>query len=206
MVMNFLNAFFVAFGLIFIAELGDKTQLIILSLACKGHSPNKLALGAVLGFAVVVFLGGFLALIITQYIDLIWITLTAGVIFVIIGIIQFIGLIRNHNVKIEPESEDAKSQKILNSKMQSSVAIGFLAIFSMEMGDKTQVMTILLAATSVSLYGTLIGSWIALSLLAIIGAVAGEWLAKKVPKRKLEWVATSAFIIIGIIMIISVVI
>ncbi len=50
--LNFLTALMIAFGFIFINEIGDKTQIIILCLATKAHySPKKLALGAVSGLS-----------------------------------------------------------------------------------------------------------------------------------------------------------
>lgn len=198
MAWEWFTAFGIAFGLIFVAELGDKTQLIILSLASKGYSPKKLALGAVCGFAVIVFVGGLLALLLAQYIDLMWITLISGIVFVVIGLFQIISLIRNG----EPE-ECCDDEKVMKRTFSNAFAAGFIAIFTMELGDKTQVMTILLAASSSSVVGTLIGSWVALSILAIIGAFAGEWLQKRVPKRKIDWIAALLFTAIGIFMVIS---
>ena len=198
MAWEWLTAFSIAFGLIFVAELGDKTQLIILSLASKGYNSKKLALGAVCGFAVIVFVGGVLALLLAQYIDLMWITLISGIVFVIIGLFQIISLIRNNE-----QEESCEDEKVMKKSFSNAFAAGFIAIFTMELGDKTQVMTILLAASSSSVFGTLVGSWVALSLLAVIGAFAGEWLQKRVPKRKIDWIAAVLFTAIGIFMVIS---
>jgi putative Ca2+/H+ antiporter (TMEM165/GDT1 family) len=198
MAWEWLSAFGMAFGLIFVAELGDKTQLIILSLASKGYSSKKLALGAVCGFAVIVFVGGILALLLAQFIDLIWSSLISGIVFGIIGLFQIFLLIRNR----DPE-ECCDDEKVMERTFSNAFAAGFIAIFTMELGDKTQLMTILLAASSSSIVGTLIGSWVALSLLAIIGAFAGEWLQKRVPKRKIDWTAAILFLMIGLLMIVS---
>jgi putative Ca2+/H+ antiporter (TMEM165/GDT1 family) len=203
-IIDFLNAMFTAFGVIFIAELGDKTQLIILTLATQKHAPKKLAIGATMGFAIIVFLGGFISTILTQLIDLNILVIIAAFIFIAIGGVQLITLIR-HAVKKKgimnntTDNDEIDTSRI-ESKTKNTFLMGFLAIIMMEMGDKTQLMTVLLASTSSSFFGTLIGSWLALSILAIIGAFMGEFVAKKVPKYIIEWVSAFLFTIIGVLM------
>lgn len=207
MVIESISALLSAFGIIFLAELGDKTQLIILTLATQKHSPKKLALGATLGFAVIVFLGGFISSILTEFIDMNLLVWIAACVFIILGVIQIISLIkrkiksRTNNEKLDANSETEElNTSRIESKTKNTFFMGFLAIVLMEMGDKTQIMTVLLASTSVSFYGTLIGAWLALSILAVIGAFMGEWVAKRIPKHILDWVSSILFIMIGIFM------
>ena len=202
-----LSTFFVAFGLLFIAELGDKTQLIILTLASQGRSSKKLAIGATGGFGVIVLLGGLIAVLLNNTMELSWISLISGGIFIIIGAFQCISLFRDSKKQgalAEPEGEtDEKFDKITGKNQKSDLWIGFIAIVSMELGDKTQVMTIVLAASSLFPVATLLGAWAALSLLAVIGAFAGIWLSKKVPKKTIDWIASLLFLVIGLVMVIS---
>lgn len=202
MVMEWLSAFFIAFGIVFIAELGDKTQLIILTLATKGYKTKWLAFGAVLGFGVIVFLGCIIALLISKYLDLKWISVASGIIFAVLGTFQLRKLILDRKKGIGEDPSDEKEEM---PKMQpnNSFLMGFVAIVTMELGDKTQLMTIMLAAQSVSVVGTLLGSWVALSSLAVFGAFAGEWLSKKISKEKVDWIAAILFLIIGIVIIIT---
>jgi putative Ca2+/H+ antiporter (TMEM165/GDT1 family) len=186
-----LTAFLISFGILFIAELGDKTQLVILTLACRGCNSKQLAAGAVTGFAVIVFLGGLLAVLLAEVLDFFWISLISGIAFILIGALQIFALIRK-----KEEKEEAPK-----ARSDNPFVAGFLAIVIMEMGDKTQLMTIMLAATSVSVVGTLVGAWAALSTLAIIGAFAGDWLSKKVPKEKMDWIAAILFILIGLLIL-----
>ncbi len=202
--LDFITALMIAFGFIFINELGDKTQIIILCLATKAHySPKKLALGAVSGFAVIVALGGIIALLLSTFIQLDWITLVSGCVFVILGTVQIVKWIKEQKGKHEKDlaCDDEQSKKF--EKTSSSFFAGFLAIVSMELGDKTQVATILLASTSASFIGTLFGSWAALSVLAVIGALAGQWIAKKVPTHIMEIISSIAFVVIGAIMLVG---
>ncbi len=202
--LNFLIALGIAFGFIFINELGDKTQIIILCLATKAHySSKKLAMGAVTGFAAVVTLGGIIALLLSTFIQMDWITFASGSVFVILGTVQIIKWSREQQEKhardLECDDEEAKKYE----KTTNSFLTGFLAIVSMELGDRTQVATILLASTSASFAGTLVGSWAALSLLAVIGALAGQWIAKKVPVHVMEILSAIVFVIIGAIMLVG---
>ena len=80
----------------------------------------------------------------------------------------------------------------------NSFLVGFLAILSMEIGDKTQIATIMLASTAPSYFGSLLGSWVALSSLAIVGVFAGAWISKKIPKKIMDIATFMLFIIIGI--------
>ena len=73
----------------------------------------------------------------------------------------------------------------------------------MEIGDKTQVMTIVLAIHSSNPWVTLLGAWVALSLLAVIGAFLGEKLSKKVSKTMIDWVSSIIFLVIGLILVIG---
>ncbi len=200
--LNFFAALGIAFGFIFINELGDKTQIIILCLATKAHySPKKLALGAVSGFAAVVALGGVIALLLATFIQMDWITLVSGCVFIVLGIVQIAKWFKEQKGKHENDlaCDDEEARKF--EKTSSSFFAGFLAIVSMELGDKTQVATILLASTSASFIGTLVGSWAALSVLAVIGAFAGQWIAKKVPTHVMEFLSSIAFVVIGAIML-----
>nr|MDO8117046.1 TMEM165/GDT1 family protein [Candidatus Sigynarchaeota archaeon] len=152
MIMSFFTAFFVAFGLIFIAELGDKTQLVILTLATRGYNVKLLAAGACSGFAIIVFLGGIIAVVLSAFFDLAWIAIASGIAFVIIGLVQLYQLWKARTSG-GGETGEEKEPEV---KARNSFLVGIIAIISMELGDKTQLMTIMLAATSGSLFGTLI--------------------------------------------------
>ncbi len=202
--LNFLTALAIAFGFIFINELGDKTQIIILCLATKAHySPKKLALGAVSGFAAVVALGGVIALLLSTFIQMDWISLVSGCVFVVLGIVQIVKWLKERKGKHENDLACDDEQAKKYEKTSNSFLAGFIAIVSMELGDKTQVATILLASMSASFAGTLVGSWAALSLLAVIGALAGQWIAKKVPTHVMEIISSIVFVVIGAIMLVG---
>lgn len=75
----------VAFGTLFLAELGDKTQLAVFSLAAGNKRPWPVFIGASAALVVVTFLGAFLGGYITKYIPANILQLIAGLLFVVIG-------------------------------------------------------------------------------------------------------------------------
>jgi len=77
----------------------------------------------------------------------------------------------------------------------------FGALFLAEMGDKTQLTAITLAAQTQSPLSVFLGAAIALALVSLIGIVVGTALGKYLPENLLHKVAASAFVIIGVLML-----
>ena len=85
------NIFVVAFWTVFLAELGDKTQLATLTLAAKGHSALSVFAGAALALVAASFIGAFLGYAISQFISPLWIARAAGASFIVLGVLILIG-------------------------------------------------------------------------------------------------------------------
>jgi putative Ca2+/H+ antiporter (TMEM165/GDT1 family) len=78
------------FGLIFLAELGDKTQLAAIALSAESKAPLAVFLGAVLALALVTLIGVAIGGTLTRVIPARYIRMAAGGLFVIIGILMLI--------------------------------------------------------------------------------------------------------------------
>jgi putative Ca2+/H+ antiporter (TMEM165/GDT1 family) len=78
--------FLLSFCMLFIAELGDKTQLTVFTLATQHKEPLPVFLGASLALVVVTLLGSFLGGVVTRYVPTSYLQLLAGLLFVGIGI------------------------------------------------------------------------------------------------------------------------
>jgi putative Ca2+/H+ antiporter (TMEM165/GDT1 family) len=78
--------FTLAFGMLFLAELGDKTQLSVITLVAQNKQPLPIFLGASVALIAVTFIGAFFGEVITRYIPTSIIQLVAGILFVGIGI------------------------------------------------------------------------------------------------------------------------
>ena len=75
----------------------------------------------------------------------------------------------------------------------------FFIVFIAELGDKTQLQTMLLATQSKSIWPVFMGASLALVLSSLIGVFAGTFLSKYIPPHYLQNAAGVTFIIIGIL-------
>ncbi|MFW9896688.1 MAG: TMEM165/GDT1 family protein [Candidatus Thorarchaeota archaeon] len=206
---------FITYGILFLGELGDKTQLIVFNLTLESEKSYKVGIGATLGFALIVSIGVMFGAIITQYVDLSIITLISGILFIIIGILE---LPKIKKLYYERKSKTkGNSNQIINSSNKNSKKIisklskikkngclaGFLFIFIMELGDKTQILTITLTSVYSSPVEVWIGSFLALITLAWMGVFLGSIIAKRIPKFYLAVISTIIFFSIGCITLIT---
>ena len=212
--------FFLTFGILFLGELGDKTQLIVFNISLEHKKKYKVGIGATLGFAAIVTLGVFFGMIITQFIPLFIITIISGIVFIIIGILESRDLKKlykerlesktdeNHENKEKIQEENTKdADNVIPSKLakfrKNPYFAGFIFIFLMELGDKTQILTIALASIYPFPFEVWLGAFLALILLAWIGVFFGAIVAQKVPKFHLKLISVIIFILIGVIVIIT---
>lgn len=174
------------FGLIALAELGDKTQLTVIALSAR-YDRKKVFAGVVLAFIVVTGLGvlvgeGLLRLI-PEYI----IKIIAGFMFIVFGIMM---------LRSKEDCEEANNSTVINP---------FISTFSMialaEMGDKTQLSAITLSAKYNSPYLVFTGAVIALAAISLLGILAGKKLCEIVPLSKIKLGAGALFILFGIMFI-----
>jgi len=206
----------IAFGILFLGELGDKTQLIVFNLSLEHKKPYKVGIGATFGFAVIITIGVFFGIIITNLIPLFIITIISGIIFINIGIIETRGLKELYKKEYYSESNiSLKSNDISNEENLTSILptkfskfknnpyiSGFTFIFLMELGDKTQILTITLASIYPYPFEVWLGSFLALTTLAWMGAFFGATIARKVPKFYLKLASIIIFISIGVLILI----
>jgi len=205
------------FGILFLGELGDKTQLIVFNLALEHEKSYKIGIGATIGFAVIVSLGVFLGAVITNFIPISTIAIISGIVFIVLGIIEIPKIKKLYHEKsiklLDNISE--KDESIDGSELNESVPpklsklkknpyfAGFIFIFVMELGDKTQLLTITLASIYSSPIEVWIGSFLALVSLAWIGIFLGAFIATKIPKLYLKLGSAIIFIIIGFITLLT---
>jgi putative Ca2+/H+ antiporter (TMEM165/GDT1 family) len=86
-----LRVLLTTFGIIFLAEMGDKTQLAAMTMSAQTKRPWAVFLGASLALAAVsavgVLVGGFVG----DYVPLIWVKRVAAVAFILIGVLMLLG-------------------------------------------------------------------------------------------------------------------
>lgn len=181
------NEFIRAFALIFIAEMGDKSQIIAMTFATKYKLKDVLlgvGLGVVLNHAIAILLGSFISNIIpTTYIQII-----AGFLFIIFGL----------NSLVIDEEEEIKDKREFSPIL--TVAIAF---FIGELGDKTQLATMALAAESFNPIIVLLGTSLAMIATSSLGIFIGSKVGKKIPEASVKIVSSLVFLVFGVIRVLN---
>ena len=80
------------FGLLFLAELGDKTQLAVISMTCKTGKPWMVFVGAALALIVVTLIGAFAGQLIAQVVPVQVLNKVAAALFVVMGVAMWFGV------------------------------------------------------------------------------------------------------------------
>jgi len=97
--------------------------------------------------------------------------------------------------------EGAEAQQGVRGLVWKTVLTTFSLVFLAELGDKTQLATLLLAAESRALWSVFLGAAGALVLSSLIGVLAGEALTRFIPPHYLQRGAGLAFILLGVLLL-----
>ena len=195
---DFVAALLVAFGVVFVAELGDKTQLLALGFGAR-HSLRTVAIGLTLGYAtanlVATLVGGVLGAALPDR----PIEIVGGIIFVgfALAALRRAGDRRGH------PDDDPPDVRIVAPPATRTVltVVGSIAlsIAVAEMGDKTQIATATLASQS-SPVGVWIGATLGAASSGMVGAIAGNLVGDRVPDRTLQLASALLFAVFGVAM------
>ncbi|MGQ9788726.1 MAG: TMEM165/GDT1 family protein, partial [Candidatus Hadarchaeaceae archaeon] len=156
-----------AFGIIALAEFGDKTQLATITLSCK-YRPMPVFLGAMLAVIVIDGASILLGTALASLLPLQVLKLIGATIFILFGL-------RN----LLPSTDE----KIGFRNGRSALATSFSVLATMELGDKTQFSVIALAVKYYSPLLIFIGMLASFALLVGLGVLIGCRLVKHAPKK-----------------------
>jgi Ca2+/H+ antiporter, TMEM165/GDT1 family len=185
------TTFLATFGIIFLAELGDKTQLTAMTLATR-YPWRKVFIGLACAFALLnlaaVIIGGLLFTVLPIF----WIRLASALLFL------FFGVATLRSKGFDESEEEAEESKF---KGKGPVVTSFLMILLAEIGDKTQLVTASLAAQHDSSFTVFAGSTLALWSVSLIGIFAGRQLVRFVPLSRLHKGAGILFLLFGAVIL-----
>jgi putative Ca2+/H+ antiporter (TMEM165/GDT1 family) len=181
-----------AFVIIFLAELGDKTQLVTISFASK-YPQVPVFWGVFLGVSAVTVVGVVVGTIIFQYIPLLYVKIISGTIFIIFGIWTL-------KKAREAAKEEEEVEEIGNKSVFSTT---FILISIAEFGDKTQFMVIALTAQYGTPFLVFIGAILAFALIVGIGVFIGKKLSEKISTKWIDLSSGILFIVIGVLFILE---
>lgn len=177
-----MEVFLAALFIVIVAEMGDKTQLLVMALATR--YPWKTVMWAV--FATALF-NNFIAAVagvyLTRIIPIQYVQIAASASFILFGLLTLKG------EEVHEEAPVGRYGPFL------TVAVSF---FLAELGDKTQLAALALAAK----YNTILPVWLGTTagMMAAdgLGIVAGVALGSRIPERLMKWIAATIFILFGI--------
>ncbi|MFE9186493.1 TMEM165/GDT1 family protein [Micromonospora haikouensis] len=182
---GFLVALAVSFGVIFVAELGDKSQLMALTFATR-FKPIPVLVGITVATAVVHLASVAIGYGLGAALPTGWISLIAGVAFLGFGAWTLRG---------DKLTEEEKRKAERGGK-SAVVAVG-VAFFLAELGDKTMLATITLA-TKYGWFGTWLGSTLGMVAADALAIMVGRLLGRHLPERTIRYGAAILFAICGL--------
>ena len=190
---GFTSALAISFAVIFVAELGDKSQLMALTFATR-FKPWPVLIGITVATALVHAVSVGIGYGLGATLPTGWISLVAGVAFLVFGAWTLRG------DKLTDE-ERTKAERTTGSAI---LAVGG-AFFLAELGDKTMLATITLA-TQHGWLGTWIGSTIGMVAADALAILVGRLLGRHLPERAIRYGAAVLFAIFGIWLIVEAII
>ena len=178
-----LEAFLVSAGIVALAEIGDKTQLLALVLAARYRRPAPVILGilaaTLANHALAAWLGAGVAAALGPE-ALRW----------VLGL-SFLAMAAWTLIPDKLEKEKPQSARL------GAFAATLLAFFLVEMGDKTQIATAALAAHYASIAAVVAGTTLGMMLADVPAVYFGERVLRRVPAKTMHRVAAASFALLG---------
>ena len=185
-----MEAFFLSTGVVALAEMGDKTQLLALVLAARYRRPVPIVMGifvaTLANHALAAAAGAWMTTVLGKE-TLRWIL---GFSFIAMGVWTLI-----------PDKLDRKESKHLRLGV---FGVTLIAFFLVEMGDKTQVATVALAAKYSSFMAVLAGTTLGMMIANVPAVLLGEKLIRNVSVRLVHLIAAAIFVVLGVLALFNV--
>jgi len=179
-----MEAFLISTGIVGLAEIGDKTQLLAFVLAAKFRRPVPIVLAI---FIATIINHAFAAAIGS------WITGMLGpdLLRWVLGV-SFLVMAAWTLIPDKLDEDDAKLAKY------GVFLTTLLAFFMAEMGDKTQVATVALAARYDSMLAVVLGTTFGMMLANVPAVYLGDRIAGRIPLRLVHGIAALVFAVLGV--------
>ncbi len=175
----------VSTGIVALAEIGDKTQLLAFLLAAKYRKPVPIILGillaTLLNHAAAGAVGQWLTSVVSEQ------TLRWGLGLAFLGMAVWI--------LVPDKIDDDEASKLPRLGVFGAT---FVAFFLAEMGDKTQIATVMLAAQYQAFWWVVAGTTVGMLLANVPAVLLGNRIADRLPTRLVHLIAAALFAVLGI--------
>lgn len=178
-----MTAYLASLGLVVLAEMGDKTQLLAMAFASRYRWQTVMwgiFVATLANHLAAVVAGSYL----TRLLPMMYIQMAAAASFILFGLWTLRG-----------DALEGEDKRFHYSPFWTVAAAFFVA----EMGDKTQLATVALAAQYRSIVAVWFGTTSGMLVADAIGILAGIVLGKRIPERFIRWFAALVFIAFGIV-------
>ena len=186
-----MEAFLISTGIVALAEMGDKTQLLSLVLAAKFRKPLPIILGILVATLLNHALAGAVGTWLTSVLGpnaLRWIL---GLGFLAMAVWMLI-----------PDKLDEEDANVKASRF-GVFATTLIAFFFAEMGDKTQVATVALAAKYQALIPVVAGTTLGMMIANVPAVFVGKQIAQKMPVKLVHSIAAAIFAVLGVVTLVG---
>ena len=187
-----MESFFVSTGVVALGEMGDKTQLLALMLAARFRKPWPIIAGifvaTLANHAMAGAVGGWVAQ-----------ALGPDVLRWVIGL-SFLAMAAWMMIpdKLDDEAVDGGLQRF------GVFGTTVLAFFLAEMGDKTQIATVALAARYTDLVGVVMGTTLGMMLANVPAVFVGDALSRRISMTLVHGIAALIFAVLGVLTLFNV--
>ena len=179
-----LEALLVSAGVVALAEIGDKTQLLALVLAARFRRPLPIVLGIAAATLLNHALAGAVGAFIAAWLGPRWLRWILGLSFIAMAAWTLI-----------PDKAPLERDRAPRFGVFGTTLIAF---FLLEMGDKTQFATVALAARYDSLVAVVAGTTVGMLLANVPAVLLGEVAANKLPLQWVRGIAAALFLTLGL--------
>ncbi|MDM7951569.1 TMEM165/GDT1 family protein [Hydrogenophaga sp.] len=187
-----MEAFLVSTGVVALGEMGDKTQLLAMLLAARFRKPVPIVLGILVATLANHALAGAVGQWVADALGPVWLRWIIGVSFLAMAVWMLIP------DKIDEGETDAKGLRL--GVFGTTVVAFFLA----EMGDKTQIATVALAARYDAFVAVVAGTTLGMMLANVPAVYLGDQIAKKVSMTLVHGVSALIFAVLGLLTLLNV--
>jgi Ca2+/H+ antiporter, TMEM165/GDT1 family len=184
-----LQSFLISVGLVALAEMGDKTQLLSLMLAARFRKPVPIILGILAATLANHAFAGAIGAWVSKMIGVTILSWILAASFVAMAIW----------ILIPDKSDDLKE----TTNRFGIFGTTFIAFFFAEMGDKTQVATVALAAQYPSLFWVVAGTTVGMMIANIPAIYIGDKMSQKLPLKPIRIIASCLFLVLAVLAVLK---
>ena len=183
-----MESFLVSLSTVAIAECGDRTQLLSLMLAAKYRKPWLILAGVLCATLASHLIAGIVGVRLGRF-------LSPTILDAVVGI----SLIGMALWALKPDTLDDSQT---GERATGAFAATFIAISIAEIGDKTQIATVALAAAYSNLAAVVAGTTAGMVLANAPAVFLGKAFSDRLPMRAIHYVASALFLILGVIFLV----